>query len=76
MARCYPDRLLRSAMAKLCGITAAARTNMRTMLKCYTKAELCNLMHLGFAGFIPEVHDLKTRVRSVCFLGSTTERER
>ena len=59
MARCYPDRLLRSAMAKLCGITAAARTNMRTMLKCYTKAELCNLMHLGFAGFIPEVHDLK-----------------
>ncbi|MBR2669638.1 MAG: alpha/beta hydrolase [Solobacterium sp.] len=54
MAELYPDKLLRSSMAKLCAITGTGRQNMISMLSGYTKKELCHLMGIGFAGFLED----------------------
>ena len=51
----YPDKLLRKTIAKMCGATDKGRKNTLFMLEGYSKKELCRLLHLGFAGFIPEV---------------------
>ena len=32
---------------------------MRMQLADYEKTELCSLLYQGFAGFIPEIHDLQ-----------------
>lgn len=58
MARLFPDRVLRCVMAAQCGATPPARDNMLRMLEDYPKKELCRLMYLGFAGFIPEVREM------------------
>ena len=58
MFRLYPDRVLRNTMAKMCGSTQRARENMLNMLADYTKDELCTLMYIGFAGFIPEISEM------------------
>ena len=57
MFRLFPDRLLRASMARMCGRTRRGRENMLQMLQGYSKDELCRLMYLGFAGFIPEIRD-------------------
>lgn len=54
MCKLFPDRLLRTSMAKMCAVTAAARENMTDMLSVYSKKELCRLIYLGEAAFIPE----------------------
>ncbi len=59
MFKCFPNSLLRSSIAKMCSVTPAGRENMLQMLGSYEKEELCSLMYLGFAGFIPEIQDLK-----------------
>ena len=61
MFRLYPDRILRNTMAKMCGRTQRARENMLAMLADYTKDELCRLMYIGFAGFIPEISEMKIK---------------
>lgn len=61
MFRLYPDGILRKAMAMMCGSTDRARENMRSMLADYTKDELCSLMYMGFAGFIPEICEMHIR---------------
>lgn len=53
--RAFPDKTLRRAMARACGATEAARQRMLDMLAPYGKKELCRLMALGFAGFVPEM---------------------
>lgn len=58
MFRLYPDGMLQKAMAKMCGKTRRARENMLAMLADYTKDELCRLMYIGFAGFIPEISEM------------------
>ena len=58
MFRLYPDGMLQKAMAKMCGSTKQARENMLAMLADYTKDELCQLMYIGFAGFIPEISEM------------------
>lgn len=58
MFRLYPDGMLQKAMAKMCGSTKQARENMLAMLADYTKDELCQLMYIGFAGFIPEISQM------------------
>lgn len=58
MFRLYPDGILQKAMAKMCGRTRHARENMLAMLADYTKDELCQLMYIGFAGFIPEISQM------------------
>ena len=55
MFRLYPNGILQKAMAKMCGSTPRARENMLRMLADYPKDELCTLMYIGFAGFIPEI---------------------
>lgn len=57
----YPDGLLRNTMAKMCGSTKRARENMLNMLAGYTKDELCKLMYIGFAGFIPEISKMNIK---------------
>ena len=57
----YPDGILRNTMAKLCGSTERARENMLNMLVDYTKDELCSLMYIGFAGFIPEISEMNIK---------------
>ena len=58
MFRLYPNGILQRAMARMCASTPRARENMMHMLSDYTKDELCTLMYLGFAGFIPEIGDM------------------
>lgn len=58
MFNLYPDKFLRSSIAKMCCTTNHGRKNMLEMLNDYSKTELCRLMYLGFAGFIPEICDL------------------
>ena len=58
MFRLYPDGMLQKAMAKMCGSTKQARENMLAMLADYSKDELCQIMYIGFAGFIPEISEM------------------
>ena len=58
LTRLFPDKMLRNIMARMCGTSDIGRKNMLEMLKDYDKKELCHLMYLGFAGFIPEIRDL------------------
>ncbi len=69
MCRMFPDKLLRSSMAKICGATETARKRMITMLSSYTKNELCHLMYVGEAAFIPENKNLDIPCRTILLLG-------
>ena len=55
----FPNGILQRSMAKMCGATDRGRENMLQMLADYEKKELCRLMYLGFAGFIPEIREQK-----------------
>jgi len=54
MSRCYPHHMLVKAIAKGCTRTAGAYANMLTMLAPYSKAEICRLMGIAYAGFLKE----------------------
>lgn len=69
MANLFPDGVLRKVMAKQCGYGPYARRKMLDMLENYSKKELCHLMYLGFAGFIPELHDLNISCPVCLILG-------
>ncbi|MBR3167455.1 MAG: alpha/beta hydrolase [Erysipelotrichaceae bacterium] len=69
MCRMFPDKLLRSSMAKICGATEAARKRMHAMLSSYTKSELCHLMYVGEAAFIPENKKIDIPCRTILLLG-------
>lgn len=69
MCRLFPDKLLRSSMAKICGATETAQKRMLTMLSSYTKNELCHLLYIGEAAFIPENKNLDIPCRSILLLG-------
>ena len=69
MCRMFPDKLLRSSMAKICGTTETARKRMHIMLSSYTKKELCHLMYVGEAAFIPENKNMDIPCRTILLLG-------
>ncbi len=69
MCRLFPDKLLRSSMAKICGATETAQKRMLTMLSSYTKKELCHLLYIGEAAFIPENKEVDIPCRSILLLG-------
>ena len=69
MCRMFPDKLLRSSMAKICGATETARKRMHAMLSSYTKSELCHLMYVGEAAFIPENKKIDIPCRTILLLG-------
>ncbi len=69
MCKLYPDKLLRSSMAKICGATETAQNRMLTMLSSYTKNALCHLLYIGEAAFIPENKKLDIPCRTILLLG-------
>jgi len=54
MCKLFPDKMLRESMAKMCGTTTYTREKMMKMIADYSKNELCHLMYIGEAAFIPE----------------------
>jgi pimeloyl-ACP methyl ester carboxylesterase len=69
MAGLFPDRLLRSAMAKQTAVTREGRENMLQMLSVYSKKELCRLMGIGFAGFLEDNRKLDITCPVLLILG-------
>ena len=69
MCKLFPDRLLRVSMAKLCGATETAQKRMIKMLSSYTKKELCHLMYVGEAAFIPENRTVDIPCKGILLLG-------
>lgn len=55
MFNIFPNGVLQKSMALMCGKNKHARDNMLKMLSVYSKKELCNLLYIGFAGFIDEL---------------------
>lgn len=52
MSKLFPEKMLKSAMAKQNAVTEAGRANMAAMTDGYGKNELCHLMGIGYAGFL------------------------
>lgn len=69
MCRMFPDGILRKSMAKMCGATQTARERMLGMLSIYSKRELCHLMYIGEAAFIPENKKIELPCRGILLLG-------
>lgn len=61
MFNMYSYKSLINTMAKNCSSTENAFKNMLSMLEIYKKKELCRLLYIGFAGFIPEMCDIKIK---------------
>lgn len=69
MAKLFPEKLLRTAMADQTALTAEGRTNMRQMISVYSKKELCHLMGIGFAGFLEDNRELDIPCPVLLILG-------
>ena len=54
MSNLFPEKLLKSSMAKQNALTEIGRSNMASMIEGYRKAELCQLMGIGYAGFLDD----------------------
>ena len=54
VAKLYPETLLKSSIAKQNALTEIGRSNMAAMIDGYSKAELCHLMGIGYAGFLDD----------------------
>ena len=54
MSKLYPEKLLKSSIAKQNALTEIGRSNMAAMIDGYSKAELCHLMGIGYAGFLDD----------------------
>lgn len=52
MAKMFPEKLLKSSMAKQNALSEIGRSNMAAMIEGYSKAELWRLMGIGYAGFL------------------------
>ena len=69
MCKLFPDKMLRSSMAKICGLTEVSQKRMIEMLSSYTKNELCHLLYVGEAAFIPENKKVDISCKSILLLG-------
>lgn len=69
MCKAFPNKMLRTSMAKMCGVTENAQKRMITMLSSYTKEELCNLIYIGEAAFIPENKNMVIPCKCLLMLG-------
>ena len=54
MSKLFPEKLLKSSMAKQNALSEIGRSNMASMIEGYRKAELCKLMGIGYAGFLDD----------------------
>lgn len=69
MCGLFPDNILRNSMAKMCGATEIAQKRMIAMLSSYDKKELCRLIYIGEAAFIPENRNIVIPCKSMLLLG-------
>ena len=69
LSKLYPDKMLRDFMAKGCGISEYTQNSMKLMLSIYSKKELCHLMWIGEAAFIPENHEINLKCPVILLLG-------
>ncbi len=69
MCKMFPDKTLRKSMAKMCGTTELAQNRMLEMLSEYSKNELCRLMYIGEAAFIPENKEVSLPCDCLLLLG-------
>lgn len=69
MSGLFPEKTLKKTMAKACGATEYARNKMMTMLSNYNKKELCHLMYIGEAAFIPENREIALSCPTALILG-------
>jgi len=69
MCGLFPDKTLRKSMAKMCGVTPEGIRNMEEMLADYTKKEICHLMYVGEAAFIPENKSIHLPCKCMLILG-------
>ena len=54
MSKLFPEKLLKSSVAKQNAATQSGRLNMAAMIGGYDKKELCHLMGIGYAGFLDD----------------------
>ncbi|ORO47335.1 alpha/beta fold hydrolase [Streptococcus oralis] len=69
LSKLYPDKMLRDFMAKGCGVSEYTQNSMKLMLSIYSKKELCHLMWIGEAAFIPENHEINLKCPVILLLG-------
>lgn len=59
MSSLYPEKTLKHSIAKSCTRTEWSYQNMLTALSRYPKRELCELLGLGYAGFLEDNRDME-----------------
>jgi pimeloyl-ACP methyl ester carboxylesterase len=69
MAKLYPDKTIRKAIAKQNTYTKHAYENMVNMVSVYDKEELCHLMAVGYAGFMEDNCDLQIECPVLLIVG-------
>lgn len=69
MAHLYPHKMLEIAIAKQVSTTSYGYANMISMLKQYSKKELCHLMGIGYASFLDDNSDINIECPVLLLLG-------
>lgn len=69
MARLYPLKWMKKAIAKQVSTTRKGYDNMMQMLAPYDKKELCHLMGLGYSGFLEDNCELSIPCPVLLILG-------
>lgn len=69
MASLYPLNVMKKAIARQVSASKSGYENMLSMLEPYTKIELCNLMAIGYAGFLEDNADLEITCPVLIILG-------
>ena len=69
MAKLYPEKLLKKAMADTTALSKAGKDNMRKMLSPYGKRELCHLMGIGYGGFLEDNRNMTIPCPVLLLLG-------
>lgn len=69
MSRLFPEKLLKSSMAKQNAVSTAGQNNMQEMISGYSKRELCHLMGIGYAGFLEDNQTLDIACPALLLVG-------
>lgn len=69
MSYLYPIKMMKKAIAKQVSYTQESYENMMSMLEPYSKKELCQLMGIGYAGFLKDNCDLQITCPVLLLLG-------
>lgn len=69
MSRLFPEKLLKSSMAKQNAVSAVGQNNMREMISDYSKKELCHLMGIGYVGFLEDNQNLDITCPALLLVG-------